>query len=234
MPSFGEELRKQRELRQITLQEIAGVTKVKLRFLEALERDDFDALPGGLFTRGFIRAYADHVGLDPEATVNAYLYEIGQARTEDHPRAHRNPALPRLQRQRPASPRRRPPRWSLAAAVLLGSAALLWWMMPSGDSRERKEDRMPAQEEQSLEIVATQEQVLELVALRAVQVRVACGTLDLLERRVEKGERLTFPCENGFQLHAPRGDSLQVMWNGEQVAPPSSALRGWNPAEGTP
>jgi len=235
LSSFGEELRKQRELRQITLQEIAETTNVNLRFLEALERDDFDTLPGGLFTRGFIRAYADHVGLDVEATVNAYLYEIGQARTEENPRAHRNPALPRLQSGRRASPHPRPPAWSVVAALALGSAALLWWVLPSGrNSPEKKENEMLSQTQQTQEIVTRQEHVLELVAVRPVQVRVTCGAVDLLERRMEKDERLTFPCEGRFQLHAPRGDSLQVRWDGESVASPSSPLSGWNPAEGTP
>ncbi len=235
MSSFGEELRKQRELRQITLQEIAKTTKVNLRFLEALERDDFDALPGGLFTRGFIRAYSSHLGLDPEAMVNAYLYQIGQARTEEHPRAHRNPDLPRLQRDRRVSLRRWPPAWSLAAAALLLTAALLWFVVPAGgNDPEEKEDEVQPQTAQAQETTATAGQVLEIVALRRVNVRVACGAQDPLERRVEQGERLTFPCPTAFQLHAARAGSLQVRLNGEEVALPASPLRGWNPAEGQP
>ena len=230
MSSFGEELRKQRELRQITLQEIAKTTKVNLRFLEALERDDFDTLPGGLFTRGFIRAYASHLGLDPEAMVNAYLYQIGQARTEEHPRAQ-----PRLQRDRRVSLRPSPPAWSLAAAALLFTAALLWFVvLAGGNDPEKKEDEVQPPTAQAQETTATAEQVLEIVALRRVNVRVACGAEDLLERRVEKDERLTFPCHTAFHLHAPRAGSLQVRLNGEEVALPASPLRGWNPAEGQP
>jgi len=235
LSSFGEELRKQRELRQITLQEIAESTKVNLRLLEALEHDDFDALPGGLFTRGFIRAYAGHLGLDPEAMVNAYLYQIGHAGAEKHPRAHRNPELPRLQRDRQVSARRWPPAWSLVAAALLMMAALLWFVLPTGgnDSQE-KEDEVQPQTAQAQGTSATAEQVLEIVALRRVNVRVACGAENLLERRVEKDERLTFPCHTAFHLHAPGAGSLQVHLNGEEVALPASPLRGWNPAEGLP
>ena len=77
-PTFGAELRRERELRGIPLREIAEATKINLRFLEALERDDFAGLPGGLFTRGFIRAYAHHIGADPDRLVNTYLYQVNQ------------------------------------------------------------------------------------------------------------------------------------------------------------
>lgn len=75
MSSFGEELRRERELRQITLREIAEATKISLRYLDALERNDFRNLPGGVFNKGFVRAYAQYIGVDPEAMVNAYLLE---------------------------------------------------------------------------------------------------------------------------------------------------------------
>jgi cytoskeletal protein RodZ len=73
--SFGEELRRERELRQISLREIAHATKIDLRRLEALEQNDFSRLPGGLYNRGFVRAYCDHIGVDAESMVNAYLLE---------------------------------------------------------------------------------------------------------------------------------------------------------------
>jgi cytoskeletal protein RodZ len=73
--SFGEELKRERELRRISLREVAQATKIRLRYLEAMERNDFTCLPGGLFNRGFVRAYCKHIGIDPEAMVNAYLLE---------------------------------------------------------------------------------------------------------------------------------------------------------------
>jgi len=75
MSSFGEELRRERELRQISLREVAEATKINLRYLEALEVNDFSDLPGGVFNRGFVRAYAQFIGVDPDAMVNAYLLE---------------------------------------------------------------------------------------------------------------------------------------------------------------
>lgn len=75
MASFGEELRRERELRQISLREVAEATKINLRYLQAMEGNDFADLPGGVFNRGFVRAYCQFIGVDPEAMVNAYLLE---------------------------------------------------------------------------------------------------------------------------------------------------------------
>jgi len=78
MSSFGETLKRERELRQISLREIAEATKINLRYLDALERDDFRHLPGGVFNKGFVRAYAQFIGIDPETMVMAYLEEEGR------------------------------------------------------------------------------------------------------------------------------------------------------------
>ena len=78
MSSFGETLRRERELRQISLREISEATKINLRYLDALERDDFRHLPGGVFNKGFVRAYAQFIGIDPETMVTAYLEEEGR------------------------------------------------------------------------------------------------------------------------------------------------------------
>jgi len=75
MSSFGESLRRERELRQISLREISEATKINLRYLEALERNDFRHLPGGVFNKGFVRAYAQFIGVDPETMTTAYLQE---------------------------------------------------------------------------------------------------------------------------------------------------------------
>jgi cytoskeletal protein RodZ len=74
-PTFGAELQRARELRGIGLREIAEATKVNLRHLEALEKNRFDELPGGIFNRGMIRAYCDHIGIDADVMLTAYLDE---------------------------------------------------------------------------------------------------------------------------------------------------------------
>ena len=73
LPSFGEQLRQARESQNITLQEIAATTKISSRALQALESEQFDQLPGGIFNKGFVRAYARYVGLDEEKMLAAYM-----------------------------------------------------------------------------------------------------------------------------------------------------------------
>lgn len=73
--SFGEELKRERELRDISLREISESTKISRRYLEALESNEFESLPGGVFNRGFVRAYSKFIGVDPESMVDAYMQE---------------------------------------------------------------------------------------------------------------------------------------------------------------
>jgi cytoskeleton protein RodZ len=72
MASLGQELREEREARNISIEEIASATKIVPRYLEALEADRLDQMPGGFFIRGIIRTYAKSVGLDPEEVLNRY------------------------------------------------------------------------------------------------------------------------------------------------------------------
>jgi cytoskeleton protein RodZ len=75
MSEFGAHLKQAREQRGISLRQIATATKISMGALEALERNDFSRLPGGIFSRAFVRAYALEVGLDPEQTVQDFLVE---------------------------------------------------------------------------------------------------------------------------------------------------------------
>jgi len=70
--SFGEELKREREIRGISLVEIADATKISKRFLEALEKNDFRTLPAPVFTRGFVREYARYLGLNAEEMLTRY------------------------------------------------------------------------------------------------------------------------------------------------------------------
>jgi cytoskeletal protein RodZ len=90
--SFGEELRRERLIREISLEEISHATKISVRLLKALEESDLKKLPAPTFTRGFIRAYARHLGIDPEEKVNAYLSDLADG-PSDAPAAKK--ALPR-------------------------------------------------------------------------------------------------------------------------------------------
>jgi len=73
MGSFGERMQREREMRAITIEQIAESTKIGSRMLHALEHEDFAKLPGGIFNKGFVRAYAKYLGLDEEQAVSDFM-----------------------------------------------------------------------------------------------------------------------------------------------------------------
>jgi len=136
MSEFGLHLKQARERRGISLRQIASATKISSGALEALERGDFSRLPGGIFSRAFVRAYAVEVGLDPEETVRQYteladalalssLREVATAEITDDDRMF-------LERQRIAGV------WLRVIAVILVIAlggGLTWWRVSVSRAR---------------------------------------------------------------------------------------------------
>jgi cytoskeletal protein RodZ len=93
--TVGGVLQQARKDADVTLERVAAKTKIRVRFLEAIEADDFDRLPDGVVRRGHLRAYAREVGLDPEQIVARYLREqasrrppAGVVTPESTPRLH--------------------------------------------------------------------------------------------------------------------------------------------------
>jgi cytoskeleton protein RodZ len=76
--SFGQRMQREREMRGITLEEIAESTKISSRALRALEEEKFDKLPGGIFNKGFVRAYARYLGIDEEQAVADFVAVAGE------------------------------------------------------------------------------------------------------------------------------------------------------------
>jgi cytoskeletal protein RodZ len=72
MLELGTSFRKSRESLNLSIDKIAAETRINPRFLEAIENERFDLLPGGIFNRGFIRSYAVRLGLDPEEAIQGY------------------------------------------------------------------------------------------------------------------------------------------------------------------
>jgi cytoskeletal protein RodZ len=88
---FGDHLKREREMRGVSLEEIAATTRINTRYLEALEKAHWSELPGGAFNRGFIRSIARFLGLDEEGLIAEYALE-----TKDKGDASRAPAeIPR-------------------------------------------------------------------------------------------------------------------------------------------
>jgi cytoskeletal protein RodZ len=127
MSDFGDRLREARAAKGLSLHDIAGATKISIVALEALERGDLSRLPGGIFSRAFVRSYAVEVGLDPEQTVEEFLAE----RERHEQAASRAIAVPEitaddrdfLERQRQAS---RILRIAIIVLVVAGLVFALW------------------------------------------------------------------------------------------------------------
>ena len=86
MGEFGKELRSERESRGVELEQISDSTKISSRYLAALEEDQFEQLPGGVFNKGIVRSYARVVGLDEDFWVGRYMeayQQSGQLKTDD-------------------------------------------------------------------------------------------------------------------------------------------------------
>ena len=81
--SLGERLKRERESRNITLQEMSESTRIALPNFKAIEDDDFAKLPGGLYNTGCIRAYAQFIGLDPDPLLEAYLLAQQRQKSEE-------------------------------------------------------------------------------------------------------------------------------------------------------
>jgi cytoskeletal protein RodZ len=83
MTNFGASLKRARESKGFSLEQIAAETRISTRFLNAIENEEFNLLPGGIFNKGFVRAFAEKVGLNPDETVAEYERLIGTPRAVD-------------------------------------------------------------------------------------------------------------------------------------------------------
>lgn len=142
--SFGAWLRREREMREITLREISDATKISLRYLEALEEERFELLPAQVFARGFLRQYARYVGLDPDEAVNRLLVaEEGEAGGEEEDEEEGAAARERW------SPMETSATWKNVAlvgglaALLLALVFLVPWLVGRSGSGEVSEEPPP-------------------------------------------------------------------------------------------
>ena len=99
MTFSGDRLRQERELRGISLREVSDATKISVRFLEAIEQDRFEILPGGVFPRAFVKQYAEQIGLDGEAAMLEFVstYQMPIEESTDSRRTRGRRAKPKGQ-----------------------------------------------------------------------------------------------------------------------------------------
>ena len=148
MGAFGDRLRREREMRGITLEEITESTKISRRHLEALEGEHFDQLPGGVFNKGFVRAYARFLGIDGDQVVADY----SAASNEQPEPEDKFPLEIQKESNRDLNPRRSHLPLAFAVAALVGVlVGYAFWVK----SRPHTNESAAASTQQALPAAAT-------------------------------------------------------------------------------
>ncbi len=236
---FGEHLRREREMRGVSLDEIAQATRIGTRFLTALEHEQWHHLPGGVFNRGFVRSVSHFLGLNEESMVAEYELSTGQwAET---------PVVIPMVTRRDAGGRSRTAPWVftllLLVFVLTGwfawhryflarlarqqSAAPLDSAAPTS-SRPRVPASPPvggtlrgASLGDSAASVAAQSLPLELIiaAGRTTRMKVVADGNSVFVGRMTRGRSERFRAKERLEISAENSSALLLQLNGQIVAP---------------
>jgi cytoskeleton protein RodZ len=223
MSSFGENLRRERELRGVNLRDIADATKISVRFLQALEQDRVDVLPGGIFPRSFVRQYAKHLGLDPDRMVTEFDHVYGA-----------EPAVPKTA----APPRRRSdgrPLLVVAGLLLLAGVGFLAWKTsrpaPPAESAQPSvmappptsfpPDRVypPPTPTPNAAPPAGEGLVMRLTAKEDCWTAVQADGARVLDRIVKAGETLTLNAQREIVLSVGNAGGITYTLNGRPGVP---------------
>ena len=139
---FGTKLREARERKGVSLRQIANKTKISVAALEALERNDVSRLPGGIFSRAFVRSYAAEVGLDPETTIQEFIAQFPHdSVTAGHPTSNQVEDFEELESDRRMASN---VLWILLVSVPLAGAVLYFSMTNRARQREAATSTPPA------------------------------------------------------------------------------------------
>jgi cytoskeletal protein RodZ len=220
MASFGETLRRERELRGVELREVADATKISIRFLQALENDRVDVLPGGIFPRAFVRQYANYLGLDPDRMVAEFVYAYGDAA------AAAAAAAP--------APSRRPGSARGVAIVLLllaAIAAAVAWFLAKRRADEQASEPvavasvpsstfppdplLPPPTTLSSVAVSTQGLMLALQSRQNCWVAVQADGVKVMDRVMNEGETQSFTARNEIVLSVGNAGGISFSVNGQ-------------------
>src|SRR5215208_6479689 len=131
MPEIGETLREARMRRRIDMAEVESATKIRAKYLRALESEEWELLPGPTFVKTFLRTYAEYLDLDARSLVEEYRQRFERPATTEL-----TPFGPGMG-GRP--PRRRRPvlgPWVLVVGVFAGLLVALYFLGTSGDDNE--------------------------------------------------------------------------------------------------
>jgi cytoskeleton protein RodZ len=207
--NFGERLKREREMREVSLAEVTTGTRIGPRFLEALENEDWDKLPGGMFSRGFVRSIARYLGLNEEDLLSEYDLARGE-QTINAPAPYSDP-IPS------------PPKWIpvLALLVLLSLAAGFFY---GGRYTWRRYSayRIAHPGANFLRHQSPPNQTpdkLELTVSTSVpsHVRIFADNQLLLDADVFPGDIHHFSAAQQFQINAADGAAVHLELNGRPI-----------------
>lgn len=120
MFEIGDTLREARSRKGLTLRDVEDATKIRSRYIQALEGDDFEVIPGPAYVKGFLRTYAGFLDLDPDLLVNEFRVRY------EHAPEPQKVLTTRPQSQRTRAARRSPRTWAVGLIALLVIVALAW------------------------------------------------------------------------------------------------------------
>lgn len=200
---FGEHLKRERELREVSLDELSKATRISNRFLQALENEDWGKLPGGVFGHGFVRSIARYLGLAEEALLGEY----------DLARAEKLPAAT----PKPAEPIPSPPKWIPAALVLGGVLLLVLFFYGTRHAWNRVAAYRAAKQSAS----STSDVPLELSvsASASTHVRVIADGKVLMDAQIYAGDTLPFKAKQQFDVSATNSSAVLLQLNGKAMPP---------------
>lgn len=219
--NFGERLKRERELREVTQQEITSATRIGSRFLEALENEDWDKLPGGVFNRGFVRSIARYLGLDEEAFLAEYDLAYGSQVA---------PPVERPEDRIPSPPRWLPVAFVLGVIVLIGAvvaAGIYGWryyrarhsqVTPVAPSSALLRQAAEAQPATSATVTLPP---LDLAVSPSVSthLRVLSDGNLVFDKEIRPGENLHFSASTDFEVTAADSAAVLLELNGQTVPP---------------
>jgi cytoskeletal protein RodZ len=212
---IGERLREAREAKGLSLDEIAGRTRIPVRHLQHIESGDWDALPAITYSVGFVRSYANDLGLDGTALGAELRDQLGGAR---------RPGIMSEQYYEPADPARVPPRWLAIAAAVIAVLLIAGYLIFRSGIDDGRENAQPAPSAQTAQAqpkaqpqpaAAPQDptgQPVVLTAAEEVWLRVyEAGGQKLFEGTLRQGEQYRVPAgAQRPQLMTGRPNVLRV------------------------
>ncbi len=202
---FGERLKRERELREVSLDELSKATRISNRFLLALENEDWGKLPGGVFGHGFVRSIARYLGLAEESLLGEY----DLARAEKLPPS----AL------KPEEPIPSPPRWLPAAAVLVGLLLLVLLFYGARYAWRHLAAYRAARQSAASMSSADVPLELSISAAASTHVRIFADGKLFMDSELYAGETLHFTANRQFDVSATNSSAVLLQLNGRAVPP---------------